>query len=149
MVMATGSWQVLGHSWTFARPKRTSPTNIASIHNSTATDGFMVIFNSSEIYIINVRMFCFLWKSDHDQPGFFFFQEKHGRSMPNPFFCCFFGVFTMIQLEKVRSTTTHTLHDTCPAAFRRARHLQCFGLAAYLEANLKMRALNNRRRKIG
>merc|ERR1719498_1853204 len=46
-----------------------------------------------------------------------------------------------------------TLKLRCPLSFERVvipvrgescMHLQCFGLGAYLEANVKMRALNNR-----
>lgn len=55
--------------------------------------------------------------------------------------------------EEVTCVLSNKLKLRCPLSFERVdipvrgetcMHLQCFGLAAYLEANLKMRALNNR-----
>jgi len=55
--------------------------------------------------------------------------------------------------EEVTCVLSNKLKLRCPLSFERVdipvrgetcMHLQCFGLAAYLESNLKMRALNNR-----
>lgn len=55
--------------------------------------------------------------------------------------------------EEVTCVLSNKLRLRCPLSFERVdipvrgetcMHLQCFGLGAYLEANMKMRALNNR-----
>mmetsp|Transcript_66195 Transcript_66195/g.123577 ORF Transcript_66195/g.123577 Transcript_66195/m.123577 type:complete len:804 (-) Transcript_66195:79-2490(-) len=55
--------------------------------------------------------------------------------------------------DEISCVLSNKLKLRCPLSFERVgipvrgehcRHLQCFGLIAYLESNLKMRALNNR-----
>lgn len=55
--------------------------------------------------------------------------------------------------EEITCVVSNKLKLRCPLSFERVvipvrgeqcLHLQCFGLAAYLESNMKMRALNNR-----
>merc|ERR1719330_1117680 len=55
--------------------------------------------------------------------------------------------------EEITCVISNKLKLRCPLSFERViipvrgescMHLQCFGLGAYLEANMKMRALNNR-----
>ncbi|CAK9068713.1 unnamed protein product [Durusdinium trenchii] len=62
------------------------------------------------------------------------------------------GTATIDSDEEVTCVLSNKLKLRCPLSFERVdipvrgetcMHLQCFGLAAYLESNLKMRALNN------
>merc|ERR1719468_506343 len=55
--------------------------------------------------------------------------------------------------EEITCVISNKLKLRCPLSFERVvipvrgeqcMHLQCFGLGAYLESNMKMRALNNR-----
>merc|ERR1711897_40136 len=58
-----------------------------------------------------------------------------------------------VEDEEITCVLSNKLKLRCPLSFERVvnpvrgeqcMHLQCFGLGAYLESNMKMRALNNR-----